>query len=377
VSDVKVQRIAVGALAGSVAAYAVVRYRRWHLRWGATDDELALPLPGDEMVHSPHFNFTRAITIHARPEEIWPWLVQIGYGRAGWYSYDLLDNLGRPSAERIIPELQQLRVGDWISMGGKPRPATAMRVKAFEPNRWLLWEHQGCPWVWVLNPIDQETTRLITRGRNRYTWKDVVFPLGPVLMELGDPFMMRKQLHNLQRRAEQLATARRSATAGARAGDVDRTVESSLLALKRGRLAVIEAEADIDRSPEAVFDYCSDPAHEPEWNLKMTGVERLTDGPVGLGTRYRMAFSSAPSVISQCVRFARPRVWELVGRSAVMTSGWRGQVLPSADGARLRLRMELQLHRPLGWATPLLSRRMRPELQRDLAAIKARLEASA
>jgi hypothetical protein len=214
VSDVKVRRIAVGALAGGVAAYAAVRYRRWHLRWGATDDELALALPGDEMVHSPHFNFTRAITIHARPEEIWPWLVQIGYGRAGWYSYDLLDNLGRPSAERILPELQQLRVGDWISMGGKPRPATAMRVRAFEPNRWLLWEHQGCPWVWVLQPIDQETTRLITRGRNRYTWKDVVFPLGPVLMEVGDPFMMRKQLRNLKRRAELLATIRRSPSGG-------------------------------------------------------------------------------------------------------------------------------------------------------------------
>jgi hypothetical protein len=216
-SDMKVRKIVVEALAGGVAAYAGVRYRRWHLRWGATDEELILPLPGDEMVHRPHFNFTRAITIHARPEEIWPWLVQIGYGRAGWYSYDLLDNLGRPSADRILPELQQLQVGDWISMGGKPRPTTAMRVKAFAPNRWLLWEHQGCPWVWVLKPIDQETTRLITRGRNRYTWKDVVFPLGPVLMELGDPFMMRKQLRNLKRRAELLATPRRSPSAAAAA----------------------------------------------------------------------------------------------------------------------------------------------------------------
>jgi hypothetical protein len=93
-------------------------------------------------------------------------------------------------------------------MGGKPRPATAMRVKAFEPNRWLLWEHQGCPWVWVLQPIDPETTRLLTRGRNRYTWKDVVFPLGPVLMEVGDPFMMRKQLLNLRARVEGQALAR-------------------------------------------------------------------------------------------------------------------------------------------------------------------------
>ena len=208
------RRVAAGALAAGLAAYAAVRYRRWHLRWGATDDELAMALPGDDMVQRPHFNFTQAITIHPTRGDL-ALAGQLGYGRAGWYSYDLLDNLGRPSAEQILPELQQLQVGDWISMGGKPRPATAMRVKAFEPNRWLLWEHQGCPWVWVLKPIDQETTRLITRGRNRYTWKDVVFPLGPVLMEVGDPFMMRKQLRNLQRRAEQLAAVRRSAAADA------------------------------------------------------------------------------------------------------------------------------------------------------------------
>jgi hypothetical protein len=70
-------------------------------------------------------------------------------------------------------------------------------------------------------------------------------------------------------------------------------------------------------------------------------------------------------------------VWELVGRSKVMTSGWRGRVLPSGDGARLLLRMELQLHGPLGLATPLLRRRMRPELERDIATIKANLEATA
>jgi polyketide cyclase/dehydrase/lipid transport protein len=365
--------VTAGALAAGVAASAAVRYRRWHLRWGATDQELTLALPGDEMVQRPQFNFTRAITIHARPEEVWPWLVQIGYGRAGWYSYDLLDNLGRPSAQQILPELQQLQVGDWISMGGKPRPTTAMRVKAFEPNRWLLWEHQGCPWVWVLNPIDQETTRLLTRGRNRYTWKDVVFPLGPVLMELGDPFMMRKQLHNLKRRAEQLATARRSGGAGQEPIAVD----ASVLTARRGRMAVIEAEADIGRAPEEVFDYCSDPIHEPEWNVKMTKAEQLTGGPIGVGTRWRMVFASAPLVLSECVRFERPRVWELVGRSKVMTSGWRGRVLPRGDGTRLLLRMELQLHGPLGLATPLLRRRMRPELERDIATIKTNLEQTA
>ena len=151
-------------------------------------------------------------------------------------------------------------------------------------------------------------------------------------------------------------------------------MDTSVITPKRGRTAVIEAQADIQRAAEEVFDYCSDHTHEPEWNIKMTKVEQLTEGPVGVGTRYRMEFTSAPSVISECVRFERPSVWEMVGRSKVMTSGWRGRVLPRGDGARLLLRMEIQLHGLLGLAAPLLRRRMRPELERDIATIKARLE---
>jgi hypothetical protein len=106
----------------------------------------------------------------------------------------------------------------------------------------------------------------------------------------------------------------------------------------------------------------------------MKDVAKLTQGPIGLGTRYRMEFTSAPLVISQCVRFERPSVWEMVGQSRAMRFGWRGRVLPRADGAHLLLRMELHLPRLLGLAAPLLRRRMRPELERDIAAIKARLE---
>jgi hypothetical protein len=193
----------------AATAVAAARYRRWHLRWGATDDELAMRLPGDQMVTHPHFGFTRSITIRARPEEIYPWLVQIGWGRAGWYSYDILDNLGKHSAERIIPQLQDIEVGEWISMGGRPTETTAMRVKAFEMNKWLLWEHQGCPWVWYVKPIDADTTRLITRGRNRYR-VDWTLPTALILMEIGDPFMMRRQLRNLKRRAEALAAKRKT-----------------------------------------------------------------------------------------------------------------------------------------------------------------------
>jgi hypothetical protein len=205
--------VAVGAAAVMVPK-AAIRYRRWHLRWGATDVELLEPLPGDEMCERPNFAFTRAITIEARPEDIWPWLVQVGFGRAGWYSYDVLDNLGRHSAEDIIPTLQHIEVGDWISMGGKATETTAMRVKAFEPNKWLLWEHLGEQWVWVLRPVDERTTRLITRGRQRYHWTSPKLISELILMEIGDFFMMRRMLLNLKNRAERLATRRAAAYVG-------------------------------------------------------------------------------------------------------------------------------------------------------------------
>ncbi len=85
---------------GSFLVHAIAT--PWHLRWGATDDEVAMELPGDWLVPRAEFVATRAVTIEARPEAIWPWIVQIGYGRAGFYADDLLDNLGRPSADRIL-----------------------------------------------------------------------------------------------------------------------------------------------------------------------------------------------------------------------------------------------------------------------------------
>ena len=203
-------KVVPGAEAG---LWAAVRYRRWHLRWGATDAEVAETLPGDEMCAHPNFAFTRAITIHARPEDIWPWLVQVGFGRAGWYSYDLLDNLGRHSAERVIPELQHLEIGDVVPMGAVVNDTTVIRVKDFDPYKWLLWEHLGDSWVWVLKSSDDHTTRLITRGRQRYHWKSPMVISELILMEIGDFSMMRKLLLNLKRRAENLAHERQSVPA--------------------------------------------------------------------------------------------------------------------------------------------------------------------
>jgi hypothetical protein len=180
-------------------------YRQWHVRWGATDDELAAPMPGDEVVDRPSFQATRAITIDAPPEDVWPWLAQIGYGRAGWYSYDLFDNAGRPSAERILPELQQPAVGDWVPMAAKVNETTAFKIKAFEPHRFMLWEKPHSTWAWKLEPLDGGRSRLITRLKDRYSWQESLGNalVSLILLEFGDFPMMRKLLLGVKRRAEQ------------------------------------------------------------------------------------------------------------------------------------------------------------------------------
>ena len=103
--------IGIAFLGGTAFGLFLRFYRPWHSRWGATNDEVILPMQGDELIEKPTFNITRAITIHARPEEVWPWIVQIGYGRAGFYSYDLLDNLGKPSATALSPNFN---ISRWV-----------------------------------------------------------------------------------------------------------------------------------------------------------------------------------------------------------------------------------------------------------------------
>ena len=177
--------------------------------WGATRDEASRPMAGDDLCPRPQLNATRAVTIAARPGDIWPWLVQWGWHRAGFYSYDLLDNLGRPSAQQILPQFQHLAVGDWVPMGGKATPSTAYRVTRLEPGKLMLWQKGGGTWLWLLEPEGAGHTRLITRLRSRYAWTKPTVPIELILMEIGDPFMMRKCLLGIKQRAEQLAAERR------------------------------------------------------------------------------------------------------------------------------------------------------------------------
>jgi hypothetical protein len=203
---------ALRALAEDVPLFLTAPlYRRWHLRWGATDGEVAASLPGDALQPGAQFRATRAITIEAPPEAVWPWLVQVGCRRAGWYSDDLMDNLGRPSSREIVPELQDLAVGQWVPMSafGEPSEVTAFQVAAFERPRWLLWTKPDSSWVWHLAPLPGGATRLVSRVHASRDWRRPGMALlGLVLMEFGDFAMFRRMLLGIQERAE--AAHRRS-----------------------------------------------------------------------------------------------------------------------------------------------------------------------
>jgi len=202
------------ALSGLPLFATAPLYRRWHLRWGATDDEVHGSMPGDEIVPNPSFNATRAITIDAPPELVWPWIVQMGYRRAGFYTYALLDNAGYDSADRILEEYQPPRIGDWVPMAKQVNETTAFRVQAFELNRWLLWEKPDSTWAWKLLPLDGGGTRLILRLKQRYAWErpgSAILTL--VLLEFGDFPMMRRVLKGIKVRAERMSAARSTAAA--------------------------------------------------------------------------------------------------------------------------------------------------------------------
>jgi hypothetical protein len=193
------QAVAATGIAALLVVGYVRGFRPWQLRWGASDEEVARSLPGDELVSRPTFDATRAITIQARPEDIWPWLVQVGVNRAGWYSYDLLDNLGRPSAREVIPAFQRVAVGDLLPIS--PDGKQGIRIQALDLPRSMTWGTPGeTTWVWVLDPLADGKTRLITRIRSKYRWlsPSIAFSL---LLEFTDIWMMRRMLLNLRERA--------------------------------------------------------------------------------------------------------------------------------------------------------------------------------
>lgn len=180
--------------------YALV-LRPWHLGWGALDNELTMNYPGDTIVSKPDFNAIRGITIEAAPADIWKWIIQIGSGRAGWYSIDRIDNAGIPSSNEIIPIFQEISVGQFIPF--TPDQKNGMWVKEFREYEYILWiDKDGkATWLWYLIPAGQNSTRLITKLRTKYTWASpwIIYYL---LYDMGDIIMMSKCMKGIKRRAE-------------------------------------------------------------------------------------------------------------------------------------------------------------------------------
>jgi len=140
------------------------------------------------------------------------------------------------------------------------------------------------------------------------------------------------------------------------------------------RTVVIEAATEIERPAEVVFGYCSDHTNEIEWNPEMRRVAKLTDGPVGVGTRYEMEFLPGRPIVGECVLFDPPASWKVAGSVNGMRSSLSGHVVPVPAGARLGLRMEIETRGLLRAALPLLRRRLPRNLERDIALIKQKLE---
>jgi hypothetical protein len=177
---------------------------------GANSSDLARVMTGDSLLPDQTYSSTMAVIVNARPEHIWPWLVQIGYQRGGLYSYDWLDRLfgylDRPSATRILPEFQHLAVGDHIPLGRGP----SWPVAILEPNRALVLDMRnmgGLDWVWQfgLYAIDGTQTRLISRSsvRARAVWARLLTHA----IEPAGFVMTRRMLLGLRQRSEGLRAA--------------------------------------------------------------------------------------------------------------------------------------------------------------------------
>jgi hypothetical protein len=219
--------------AGLLVGYALA-IRPRILTWGATNEEVERRLPGDDLVRDPQMVSTHAVTIERPPSQVWPWVVQIGHQRAGWYSYDWLHRLmgiagsvedESRSAEHVLPQLQDLRVGDEVEIA----PDVAYNVVAVEPGRGLvlyvavdteslepfdpfdpavepLDDYFASSWTWFLDQIGEDKTRLIVRIRIGYSPGLATALMIHGVIEPGSFIMERKTLLGIKRRAEAVSS---------------------------------------------------------------------------------------------------------------------------------------------------------------------------
>jgi hypothetical protein len=202
-------RFKLGGRRALLLAAVVTRLRAWHLRWGATQAEASMALPGDELVPHADLTATRAVTVRAAADAVWPWIAQLGQGRGGFYSYDFLENLvgcDIHSADRIVPEWQAIDVGAQVRL----HPEAGLIVALVEQGQALVLRG-GVPmgrtpppydftWAFVLRGEPAGATRLVVRERYAYSRRWARLLVEPV--EFISFVMSRRMLRGIKERAE-------------------------------------------------------------------------------------------------------------------------------------------------------------------------------
>ena len=355
---------------GGAAAYAL-GYRPWQLRWGADDAEVHTGLPGDELVERPQWTATRAVTVAATPDQVWPWLVQMGAGRAGWYSYDRFDNGGVPSAVRVVPELQRLAVGDRLPLTAGSD--AAWRVESLEPARHLVLAHRANGGVvataLVLHPLPGGACRLVHRVQFRVPAR--VGPLAwAAAMDAGDFVMARRMLLGVRDRAEGLA---RQVPGALDPEDAD-----------PGTPLRYDLSVRVRSVAPAVFAVLSDVQdHVDEGGMPgRVRMDKTPPGPTVVGTRWREWVRLLPDAVprrlpggwlrvdSEVVEIDPPRLLRERFRSRWFDGTLLYTVTADEEGSVLRQQEELRPRGPLHRLAGAVDRSLRPRLLARLAAIR-------
>jgi hypothetical protein len=202
--------VGVSSLAAAMYAFVI---RPWMLGWGSTVDERTRPLPGDEIDPDAAYVTTRATTIQTPASAVWPWLIQMGQDRAGFYTHNWVERLlrsGIPDTADIRPEWQHLEVGDLVrtnrDIGGKPM---GWPVVAVDPGRSLVVASRSMPagtYAFVLDPIDEGASRLIVRDRARWKWWE--WPFATLVYEPLHAYMETGLISGVRRRAQRAGSQR-------------------------------------------------------------------------------------------------------------------------------------------------------------------------
>lgn len=238
--ETRPRKAAIAVAAGGIIAASALSGRAHLLRWGATDDEIAARQPGDDLIGDANVTATRAVTIQTSPDIVWPWVAQLGQGRGGFYSYDSLENLlgfDIHSSDRVVPEWQQVEVGDEVRLA----PTVGLKAVIVEPGRALVLQGRlpiarrppfDSTWAFILDEQADGTTRLLSRERYRYERWWAALVVEPT--QAASFVMSRKMLLGIRDRAERSVFEACSRTSPESAGSLRMSAVADFMGSRSG-----------------------------------------------------------------------------------------------------------------------------------------------